>query len=611
MKATSSMLILAGLFLGLTALGAPSGEEGPATPAAAGDRGAMVLVSGADTLSARRMGTLDVWPWHVSPDGRHVTVIDWPSGGNLAVIDLVSGERERLTSDAALATDGGWAGSAVFSPGGDRIAYPWVQYDCGRGGTNRYTKEIRVIERRAGAEPVTVVPCRDDILYYSPWDWTPDGTGLLVVFGLEDGSRRMTTVDVADGSIRDIATFPADHPFERPRYAPDGRHVVFAARRDGAEHSDLYAVPTDGGPESPMVQRPGSDVLFGWEADGGHLLSYNIDGLKTGLYRTPLGGGRPTGDPEVVRRDLWRAVPIGQTRAGFAYVVTVEQTQVQTASIDIEGGRVLMPFAPVEDPSIGSSKGGAWSPDGRSLAYVRTPSGEETRLVVRSVDGSETREYPFRLDGGGDAITWTPAGDKLIVGGSRGQTEGLFAIDLQSGDATPLLVEPDADFGSDWRAHSRSPDGRFVVLANTGPEHDEIRVVDVTSHDSRVIARASFTSATAVSPDGTTLAFASETDGTINTVSTSGGQVMELHRDPDLWGMGLQWTPDGRFLVWAHQGAIWRMPVAGGGPTRIAELPVSFGGYPHLRIQPGGNGISYTGGSWRGEVWLLENSQGR
>jgi len=606
MKTTSLFVILTGLIVGLGALGARSVADGSAISATAADGGALIL-AGADTLSARRMRTIDVWPWDVSPDGRHVTIIDWQTGGNLAVIDLVSGETQRLTSDAALEADGGWAGAGVFSPDGSRIAYSWIQNDCGRAGSPRYTTEIRVIERRAGAEPVTVVPCRDDILYYSPWDWMPDGTGLLVVFGLEDGSRRMTTVGVADGSIREIATFPGDRTFDRPRYSPDGRHVVYSARRNGSEEADLYATPTAGGPEFAVVRQTGSDVLFGWEAGGSHLLSYNIDGLRTGLYRTPLREGRPASDPEVVRRDLWRAVPIGQTRAGFAYVVTVEQAQVQTASIDIERGRLLVPFAPVEDPSIGASKGGAWSPDGRYLAYLRTPAGEAPRLVIRSVDGSETREYPFRLDGGGESITWTPDGDRLIVGG---QTEGLYEIDLQSGDARPLLVEPDADFGSDWRARSHTPDGHFVVLANTGPDRDQIRVHDVANGTSRVIARASFISATAVSPDGSTLAFASDTDGTINTVPMTGGQVVELYRNPDLRGWSLQWTPDGRFLVWVG-GGVWRMSAQGGEPTRIGELPAPFGGYANLRIQPGGNGISYTGGQWRGEVWLLEDVEGR
>jgi Tol biopolymer transport system component len=607
MKATSLVLILAGLSLGLGALGARSsiagsGAGGPDTT----HPGAMVLVTGTDTLSARRMRTVDVFPWDVSPDGRYVTIIDWQSGGNLAMIDLVSGELQRLTEGARLESDGGWAGAGRFSPDGSRIAYPWVQFDCGRGGSKLYTTEIRVIERRAGAEPVTVVPCRDDIPTYSPWDWTPDGAGLLVDFRLDDGSRRMTTVNVADGSIREIATFPADRRVIQPRYAPDGRHVVFADWR-GEGEQDLYAVPTDGGPEFALVRRPGTDIFFGFEP-GGDLISYNIDGLKTGLYRTPLRDGHPAGDPEVVRRDLWRAVPIGQTRAGFAYVVTVEQVQVQTASIDIERGRVLVPFAPIEDPSIGTSMGGAWSPDGRYLAYVRTPSGEAKRLVVRSVDGSETREYPFGLASGGESITWTPDGAKLIVGG---QTDGIFEIDLQTGDATPLLVEPDADFGSDWRPHSWSPDGSKVILANVGPDRNQIRVHDVASGESRVVAHADFVSATAISPDGNTLAFSRETDGTINAVPMAGGEATQRFRDPDLWGRSLQWTTDGRFLVWVSQGAVWRMSAQGGEPVRIAELPVLFAGYPNLRLQPGGTGVSYTGGQWRGEVWLLEDVEGR
>jgi Tol biopolymer transport system component len=610
MQPTSLLTILAVLALGVIALDGRSADVEAGSLAHVGMRATMIPSDGADTLSARRLRTVGVWPWDVSPDGRHVSIIDWPSGGNLAVIDLITGEERAITQDGAM-DGGGRAGAGRFSPDGSRIAYPWIQQDCGKGVASRQTMEIRVVATRAGAEPITVLPCREDIAHYSPWDWTPDGTGLLVVFRLPDGMRRMATVNVADGSIHEIVTFARAHRFEEPRYSPDGRYVVYGARSSGADDIDLHAVSTDGGAEVAVVQLPGSDRLFGWSASGTALYVYNVDGLRSGLYRVPIANGRPAGDPELVRRDLWRAVPLGATSAGFAYVVTVEQTQVQIASVDIEHGRLLTPFGPVEDPALGTSRGGAWSPDGRYLAYVRRPSGETARLFVRSTDGTETREYPWRLDSGGNsgnAVAWAPDGDKLIVHGSRDGLVGLFEIDLQSGDARPLVVEPGTDLGTDWRAHALGPDGRIAVLANTGPERDEIRVHDLIDGDSRIIARVAGVNATAVSPDGQTLAFTN--DGRVSTVPIGGGEVGELFRDADLWGLGLQWTPDGRYLVWVDEGAVWRMPTGGGDPTRIVELPRVFVGYPNLRLQPGGSGISYTGGQWRGEVWLLENEDG-
>jgi Tol biopolymer transport system component len=609
MRVFASILAVTGAALVLGALEVQSGPAdlvGGARNLSSVDR---VEPANAGNQSARRLQTIEVWPWDVSPDGRYVTVIDWPTGGNLAVIDLQTGELQRLTDNASFEVAGGYAGAGVFSPDGNRVAYPWVQQDCGSGQSPRTTMEVRVIEQRPDARPRTVVPCRDDILYYSPWDWTPDGTGLLVVFGQADGSRRMTVVDVTTGSIREIATFPGDRPFERPRFSPDGRYVVYGAHRPGSQELDLYATPVGGGPEIALVQRPGDDVLFGWTEDDAGLISYNIDGLTSGLYRSPLQAGRPAGEAELVKRGLWRAVPIGQAQTGFVYVVTVQQEQVQTASIDIENGRVRVPFAPTEDPSIGRSKGGSWSPDGRYLAYLRTPSGEDSRLVIRSVDGSETREYPFRLDSGGDAIYWMPDGESLIVGGSRGELEGFFELDLQSGSATPLLLDNVTDFGVDWRGQTISPDGRTAILVNAGPGSDEIRAWDLTTEESRVVARAPFVARTAISPDGRTLAFTTETDsGTVNIVPLSGEQQpVRLYEAPDRAPWALQWTPDGRFLVWVSDRAIWRMPARGGDPVRVAELPVAHSGYVNLRLQPDGDGVSYTGGRWRGEVWLLQD----
>lgn len=602
MSAMTRIAILTGICLGLTAstwgrLGLRAADERAGEPARE-----LVAANESDTVRTRRLGTLTVYPWDISPDARGVIVHDW-GAMELAVRDLRTGQLRRVTEGAGPDASGdyAWAGRGVYSPDGGRIAHAWVDEGCGRA--------VRVVELASG-ESRSVLPCTDDLDYYSPWDWTPDGTGLLVVLGLDDGSSRMATLDVEGGTLREIATFPEGRDFTRPRYSADGRFVVYSAERAGSSGVDLFSVPVEGGTERPLTRDSGDEYLFGWESGGEAMVFYRTDGLDSGVYRVAFRQGRTVGEPQLVRRNVWHATPLGSTSDGFAYLVPVEQRQVQTASVDLEDGGQLTAFAPVEDPSVGSSSGGAWSADGRSLAYVRRSEGD-ARLVVLGVEDGESREYPFPLDGGGMLLEWALDGRALLAYGLDGELGwGVFRIDLRSGDATALLLERHADLGSDWRTLSFSPDRRRLVAGGTGPAEDEIRVYDLETGTSTVVTRADRVWRTAVSPDGTRVAFWIGTEpATLHVVSMRGGTAERVPVDPVSIPWGLAWTPDGRHLAWASQGALRRVPVAGGAPAVIAEDLTCSTGYFHLRFSPDGRRVSCTGGSWRGEVWLLETGE--
>ena len=127
--------------------------------------------------------------------------------------------------------------------------------------------------------------------------------------------------------------------------------------------------------------------------------------------------------------------------------------------------------------------------------------------------------------------------------------------------------------------------------------------------------------ALALSRDGRELAFVLyRGSSSLHTMPVTGGEVRELLRGETLFLAlargGIEWTPDGRYLLVARQtpesdnsrvreNALWRVPIAGGDPQLLlsTENPADF-----LSVHPDGRHIAFsTGSSYAMEVWVMEN----
>lgn len=172
-----------------------------------------------------------------------------------------------------------------------------------------------------------------------------------------------------------------------------------------------------------------------------------------------------------------------------------------------------------------------WSPDGRQLAFVRADADGYSVYVIPAVGGRE------RLVFGPDPreiyhVAWSPAGGTLALSIQRTPHApfGIALLSLQT-RALRTLTEPPADARGDLDL-AFSPDGtRLAFVRSTVEKVDDIYVVPV-----------------------------------------AGGELKRLtfeHAEIT----GLDWTPDGRALIYtsdrAGSAALWRIPAAGGLPTWV------------------------------------------
>jgi hypothetical protein len=227
-------------------------------------------------------------------------------------------------------------------------------------------------------------------------------------------------------------------------------------------------------------------------------------------------------------------------------------------------------------------------------------------------------------------IWWAPDGRSLVLAAPAPSWEapdwrGLFRFDLETGDCSPIKTSENVPW---WAALTRDlrvayyddrgnlpymqegirPEALWARDLDTGEEREVVRL------ESR-IPSLGFPS---LSPDDRWVARfnppADQADmRAIEIISTESGQVRELHRYSYPAGQNRQcgnllWSPNGRYLIYgvanpASSGCtLQRLPVDGGGPTPMGELPA----HSMNQLSPDGTRLAFRHGEWRGEIWVME-----
>ncbi len=181
-----------------------------------------------------------------------------------------------------------------------------------------------------------------------------------------------------------------------------------------------------------------------------------------------------------------------------------------------------------------------WSPDGRTIAFMRQAEPEATGVyVIPAIGGPERKLVSLpRYDGFESiGVSWTADSQWLA-----------FA------KAAPAGASPE------------SPPGHF-----------SIHLVNVNSAEERMLPAPSPACVDvlrpALSPDGRSLATACTLTGggaQLYVQQTDGGNPREVHGAASAQGFaGLAWTADSRDLVYSADLYLWRIPLTGGKPERL------------------------------------------
>ena len=335
-----------------------------------------------------------------------------------------------------------------------------------------------------------------------------------------------------------------------------------------------------------------------------------------------------------------------------------------------EGGRVpLLPDQVALTPGIHEF---TWSPDGKSIAYISTQSGQSEIWVVSSAGGESTRLTSTGLQK--KQPHWSADGKWIAYVAMQPGGLGDIEMVAAEGDNTINLTESAADD----RNPAWSPDSQTIAFTATDRVRTRILTVDI---DTRTVVEIAEENASSLkwSPDGKSLLFVSDPmlpnddrrdNEDIFTISLDSGAARLLtpgtprfRESSPSWApdshqiayttdssgysnvtvldtesgtsrsiapemidqLAPKWSPDGRLIAYVRnensQFNIWVAPVQGTGPSlRVSERDGVNGGFDNgatpqgfYEWSPDGKRIAFTHAdpARTSDLWITTPGAGR
>jgi len=542
--------------------------------------------------------------YSLSLDGRIVAMTDW-STGDLAIRDVETGEIRRLTHNSA-PFEPGQVDAAKISRDGRWVAYNWFDLE-----EHPSYYQLRVIDME-GNSP-RIVYREEETDWIQAVDWSPDGQSILA-WRQARGQDELLVISAQNGSTRLLKTFDSGDPYHFG-FSPDGRFVAYSKKGEENREADrdIFVVDVATGHEHTLVRHPATDRLLGWAPDGKHVL-FDSDRTGTpGAWLLPVDNGRASGDPWLVKPDMWRTKGVGFADDGrYFYLVNTGGTIVHTVAFDPDSRSVIGSPTAITSLSLDNASKPQWSPDGRHLVYIAND-----RVVVRSMETGDVKEFDLGVTAWVNHTGWTADGRSIFAIVEPEKYENrivVYRLDVQTGSRREQLR-------AEWsQAYHRayleiSPDERFCfyVMGPTNSTGDftivreELETRD-TSHVFRTPHTFDLTWwrhiwGLRLSPDGQTLAFSHMRERVV-LLPVDGGEPRELPIDGVT---AIAWMPagDGLLVTRSREEAgdnVWYVDLVEGQPHLIGlttqVLP---------DVHPDGRRIAYTDGTESNELWVMEN----
>jgi eukaryotic-like serine/threonine-protein kinase len=343
----------------------------------------------------------------------------------------------------------------------------------------------------------------------------------VIVFGMFEPNP-LFRVRAAGGTVAPVTALAKDETNHRwPQFLPDGHHFLYLRVSSDPNRIGVYVGSVDAKPEEQSLTRllsTNRQAYYGAAADGGsgHLIflrdttlmaqPFDLVRLELAGEPTPIADGvdsfdaaaaglfsvsengtlvyRPTPGSSVV--PTWfdqQGTPAGTLAEPGDYAnaaVSPNGTRIAVARgsagsrdlavIDVARGTTTrLTFDPADDDNP------VWSPDGRSIAFSSTRTGQP-RLYLKPVDGSGDER--LLIERPGIPTSWSTDGRVLLFVSVSPQTgNDIWALAdpgraLGEAESFPVLATRSNEFHGQL-----SPDGRWIAYtSNEGSAGDGVYV---------------------------------------------------------------------------------------------------------------------------------------
>ena len=432
----------------------------------------------------------------------------------------------------------------------------------------------------APLEPMEVVPfttTEGDELWPS---FSPDGNQIAFAWGGPLGENWDIYVKlIGPGPPLRLTTDPRREVV--PVFSPDGREIAFGRALETGEAA-LLVVPSLGGPERQLAEAPIDGGIPEWSPDGKYILvsDRESDDSPLGLFAVSRETGekrRLTKPPEQAFGDANpHFSPDGRTLA----FVRMSVGTVTGYLLDLDEN--LEPQGEPRQLIAGqwNPRNLTWTADGTEIIFDSGRSGAARRLMRIAVEGGQP---PRPLAGTGEnayAPTISQQGNRLAFVRTTAAQANIWRVETagpgtQAGAPRKLISSSRLDVVPRY-----SPDGEQIVFASDRSGSAQIWVADADGANARRLTHRFSVAATPHwSPDGEQIVFHGQTERGKNfdiyVMSARGGVARRLTTDPSP-DLRPTWSRDGRWIYFVSDrggGARlrpWKMPAEGGEATRVS-----------------------------------------
>ena len=360
-----------------------------------------------------------------------------------------------------------------------------------------------------------------------------------------------------------------------PSFSPDGKRLVYSVRlaKDQGFHLFVRNLPYGG--RWQLTGAAGSDIAPAWSPDGASVAFLRMENGRAACMVVPAAGGaeRKVADCAVAAEMEQPPPAVAWTpdSQSLAVVVAGENQLPAIALVPAAGGAPKTLTNPPQG-TLGDSTP-AVSPDGKTVAFVRSSSGENADIFTCDLSGGNLQRLTF--DGRAvRGVGWTPDGSHMVYAGHLMGTWRLWRLPATGGSPHDLgfarngAQYPAVALAGGRLAYTDNPTVSAIWRAPLGPAAD--------AGAKSLIRSTGRETAPSYSRDGKKIADISDQTGRdeIWVSDADGGHRAQLTHFNGRTDPGYpRWSPDGLSILFDMRGGdvseVDIVPATGGTPKRV------------------------------------------
>jgi Tol biopolymer transport system component/DNA-binding winged helix-turn-helix (wHTH) protein len=356
-------------------------------------------------------------------------------------------------------------------------------------------------------------------------------------------------------------------------FSSDGEQVAFVWDGDSGNRTDVYVKRIGTERALQLSQSSGFVCCDVWSSDDRYIAFQRCSGENQGIFLVPSLGG-----PERKLRKTIGCAGLGWSPTDPVLVFGDKNSPETPYALflmsaeDLQPHQLTFPLGNVvgdQDP--------VFSPDGKSIAFIRVIGEGATDIFTVAVSGGPARQLTFDKSGV-FGLTWSAGGKKIIFSSHRDGGLSLWAVSLAGGEPERLPLGGAAATGPTISrkggrlAYTQGlirPNLWSIALSQNGRK--------VSGGPSQFLFSAAYNNGPQFSPDGKRLAFTSERSG-YNEIwtcdATDCSEPQQLTFLKVVSGMP-RWSPDSKQIVFDSRptghSQVMMISAEGGSPVPLTD----------------------------------------